>query len=96
MLKSDYVSIATGSAVATVLAVIWRLVNTGRIPISVSGMMLFSKVTLCLWPSSLMLMEMDPLAPMDFGRASFYLTSIFLNGLLYAIIVAGGRRLSRP
>jgi hypothetical protein len=95
MQKSDYISIASGSAVATTLAIIWRLVNTARIPMSTSGMMLFSRVTLCVWPSSLMLMETDPQAPLDFGRVAFYLTAIFLNGLLYAVIVAVVRKVSK-
>lgn len=95
MQKSDYISITTGSAVATVLVVIWRLVNTGTIPLSVPGRVLFSKVTLCVWPSSLMLMETDPSAPLDFGRVAFYFTAIFLNGLLYAVIVAAVRKLPR-
>ncbi len=95
MQKSDYISIAAGSAVAATLAIIWRLVNTGRVPMSTSGMMLFSKVTLCVWQSSLMLMETDPVANMDVGRVIFYLAAIFLNGLLYAVIVAAVRKLPR-
>jgi hypothetical protein len=42
-----------------------------------------------------MLMETDPQAPLDFGRVAFYLTAIFLNGLLYAVIVAVVRKLSK-
>jgi hypothetical protein len=58
-----YVAFVAGSAVAISLAVIWRFVNTGNIPLSYSAYMRFADITLYLCPPSLMLMETDPVAP---------------------------------
>ena len=94
MRRSNYISIAIGSGVGLTLAVVWHLVNIGRIALGLSGMATLSNLTLLVWPSSLMLMEVDPLEPIHFELAILYLTTIFLNGLLYAGIVAICRKLA--
>jgi hypothetical protein len=93
--SKNYIPIAIGSGVGLTLAIVSQLVNTGKIPLSLSGMATLSNWTLLVWPSSLMLMEVDPLTPIHFELATLYLSAIFLNGLLYAGIVAIWRRLVR-
>jgi hypothetical protein len=85
--RAAYISFATGCAVATLLALIWRLVNTGKTPLTLSQTMTFSDMTSFLWPSSLLLIEADPIAPLNIERATLYATAILLNGLWYAFVV---------
>jgi hypothetical protein len=73
----------------------WRLVNAGHIPLTSAGMLVLSNVTLLLCPSSLMLMEVDPIAPLNVERAIRYLTAIVSNGLFYAVVVALFRKGAR-
>ena len=84
--KVAYIGFVVGSAVAITLVIMWRLVNTGKIPLTTSEYMKSSDIALYLWPSSLMLMEVDPLAPPDLERAILYATSILLNGVWYAFV----------
>lgn len=88
MRRAAFIAFAAGSAAAIMLAVFWRLVNAGNIPLTTSSYMRFSSVTLWFWPSSFMLMEVDPLAPLNVERVVLYAAAILLNGVFYSIIVA--------
>lgn len=90
-----YIVFVVGSAVALTLVLMWRLVNSGKISLTTSEYMRSSDITLFLWPSSLMLMEVDPLAPLNLERSILYATAILLNGAWYSLIAAVILRIGR-
>ena len=95
MKKSMYISLLAGVAVATALVAAWHLVNIGKLPLSFQQRATFDHVTLFLFPSSLILMDVDPRAPLDAELAISYLTVILSNGLLYMAVATGLGRVRR-
>lgn len=103
MRKAAYISFVIGCSVATILAIVWRvywhLVDVGRISVTASQYYRFSDISSCLFPSSMLLMEVDPRAPVTIQVLVLYAAAILLNGMLYAFVVLAlgkiGRALGR-
>ena len=91
MRRVAYISFATGWGVAIALFVFsrtfWYLVEAGRIPDWASLSEGMSDISLFICPPGILLMEIDPLAPLNIGRATFFATVMLLNGALYAFVV---------
>ncbi len=79
------ISCATGIIVAGMLDLVWFLNNTGRLGLPNPGSArLFEKITLILWPSSILLMATEGASTLV--SVIIVSISLILNGLFYLLI----------
>jgi hypothetical protein len=86
---------AAGTVVAIALLAVWHFVNGGKIALTYPEYSRFSDITFYVWPSSFLLIEVDPKAPLNFERATLYGSVVLINGLLYALVVLVIRGITR-
>jgi len=84
--RVEHWAFGIGVAVATILAVAWRIEATSSIHLGKSAYMALSRITFSLWPSSFMLMDTDPVEPIDLAMLVVYSLVILLNGVYYAVL----------
>jgi hypothetical protein len=84
--RVEHWAFGIGVAVATSLAIAWRIEATSNVHLNNSAYMALGRVTFYLWPSSFMMMDMDPVEPINLAMLVFYSLVILLNGVYYAIL----------
>jgi hypothetical protein len=82
--KAMWISFGTGNGIAIMLGIMWWVMSHhGKIALTTSVEL--SRITLCLCPSSMMLIGEDSQGSL-LGRIILYATVLLLNGALYALV----------
>jgi hypothetical protein len=84
--RVEHWAFGIGVVVATILAGAWRIEATSSVHLNNSVYMALSRVTFYLWPSSFMLMDTDPVEPINLAMLVVYSLVILLNGVYYVVV----------
>jgi len=92
--RTEHLAFGVGIALAVIVTGAWHLEESGAFHLANAQRLVFGRLTLCVWPSAFALLDVDPIIEYTVQRLLVYVILILVNGVMYAGIAAGVRRIS--
>lgn len=91
--RIEHRAFAIGIALAFLLAIVSHLEAIGVFHLSPAQYLVCGRLILLVWPSAFMFLDVDPIVEYSVQRLLLYVISLLVNGVLYAGITAGVRKI---